>query len=266
MFNPLNKNVQSISKIQKYYSAKEKTSSKQPFTRFLLSLARLRLRIVKIRKQFFLFAAALGLYYLCTMNYLEVFGTLVGLVYLWLEYRASIYLWLACIVMPAIYLVVYYQAGLYADFGINVYYLLASVYGWIAWSRGRKKKNIQQAEEETPITRMPRKVYFPLTAVFILCWVVIAWILITWTDSSVPWTDSFTTALSIIAMWMLARKYVEQWGAWMIVDWVCCGLYIYKGLYFTSALYGLYAVVAFFGWRKWLSLMTEQACDQTNKE
>ena len=151
------------------------------------------------------------------MNYLEVFGTLVGLVYLWLEYRASIYLWLACIVMPAVYLVVYYQAGLYADFGINVYYLLASVYGWIAWSRGRKKKNIQQTEEETPITRMPRKVYFPLTAVFILCWVVIAWILITWTDSSVPWTDSFTTALSIIAMWMLARKYVEQWGAWMIV-------------------------------------------------
>lgn len=225
MFNPLNKNVQSISKIQKYYSAKEKTSSKQPFTRFLLSLARLRLRIVKIRKQFFLFAAALGLYYLCTMNYLEVFGTLVGLVYLWLEYRASIYLWLACIVMPAVYLVVYYQAGLYADFGINVYYLLASVYGWIAWSRGRKKKNIQQTEEETPITRMPRKVYFPLTAVFILCWVVIAWILITWTDSSVPWTDSFTTAL-----------------------------------------YGLYAVVAFFGWRKWLNLMTEQAYNQTNKE
>lgn len=130
----------------------------------------------------------------------------------------------------------------------------------------KEKKNIQQAEEETPITRMPRKVYFPLTAVFILCWVVIAWILITWTDSSVPWTDSFTTALSIIAMWMLARKYVEQWGAWMIVDWVCCGLYIYKGLYFTSALYGLYAVVAFFGWRKWLNLMTEQAYNQTNKE
>lgn len=139
----------------------KKNSSKQPFTRFLLSLVRLRLRIVKIRKLCFLFAAALGLHYLCTMNYLEVFGTLVGLVYLWLEYRASIYLWLACIVMPAVYLVVYYQAGLYADFGINVYYLLASVYGWIAWSRGRKKKDIQQTEEETPITRMPRKVYFP---------------------------------------------------------------------------------------------------------
>lgn len=137
MFNLLNKNVQSASKIENI-PQKEKVSG----------------------KQFFLFAAALGLHYLCTMNYLEVFGSLVGLVYLWLEYRASIYLWLACIVMPAVYLVVYYQAGLYADFGINVYYLLASVYGWIAWSRGKKKRNMQQAEEETPITRMPRKVYF----------------------------------------------------------------------------------------------------------
>ena len=137
------------------------------------------------------------------MNYLELFGTLVGLVYLWLEYRASIYLWLACIIMPAIYLVVYYQAGLYADFGINVYYLIASVYGWIVWSRGRKKHDAQQEEKGIPIT----------------------------------------------------RKYVEQWWAWMIVDWVCCALYIYKELYFTSALYGVYAIVAFFGWRKWLSLM-----------
>lgn len=148
MFNLIPQNVQSTEqkcsinfKDTKILLCTRKNSSKQPFTRFLLSLARLRLRIVKIRKQFFLFAAALGLYYLCTMNYLEVFGTLVGLAYLWLEYRASIYLWLACIVMPAVYLVVYYQAGLYADFGINVYYLLASVYGWIAWSRGRKKKN-----------------------------------------------------------------------------------------------------------------------------
>lgn len=102
---------------------------------------------------------------------------------------------------------------------------------------------------------MPFRKYFPLTVVFVLCWVFIAWILIKWTDSSVPWTDSFTTALSVIAMWMLARKYVEQWWAWMIVDWVCCALYIYKELYLTSALYGVYAIVAFFGWRKWLSLM-----------
>lgn len=196
--------------------------------------------------------------YLCTMNYLELLGTLVGVVYLWLEYRASIYLWLACIVMPAIYLVVYYRAGLYADFGINIYYLLVSIYGWIVWKRGERRRHREAVPAEDAslsITSMPGRMYLPLAAILIVCWLGIAWILIRYTDSNVPWMDSFTTALSIVAMWMLARKYVEQWWAWMIVDWVCCGLYLYKALYFTSALYALYAVVAFFGWRKWLKLM-----------
>ena len=74
------------------------------------------------------------------MNYLEITGALVGLIYLWLEYRASIYLWIAGIIMPAIYIFVYYRAGLYADFGINIYYLLAAVYGWIVWMRGGSRK------------------------------------------------------------------------------------------------------------------------------
>ena len=73
--------------------------------------------------------------------------------------------------------------------------------------------------------------------------------------STVPWWDSFTTALSIIAMWMLAHKYVEQWLAWLVVDAVSCGIYIYKDLYFTSFLYGLYAVIACFGYLKWKQLM-----------
>ena len=74
------------------------------------------------------------------MNYLEIIGTIIGLLYLWLEYRASIYLWIAGIIMPAIYIFVYYKAGLYADFGINIYYLLAAVYGWIIWKYGSKKQ------------------------------------------------------------------------------------------------------------------------------
>ncbi len=67
---------------------------------------------------------------------LEIAGTLIGLLYLWLEYRASIYLWIAGIVMPAVYIFVYYEAGLYADFGINIYYLGATVYGWVMWKYG----------------------------------------------------------------------------------------------------------------------------------
>ena len=72
-------------------------------------------------------------------NCLEIAGTCVGLIYLWLEYKASIYLWIVGVVMPAIYIFVYYEAGLYADFAINVYYLLAAAYGWLSWKYvGRK--------------------------------------------------------------------------------------------------------------------------------
>jgi nicotinamide mononucleotide transporter len=77
------------------------------------------------------------------------------------------------------------------------------------------------------------------------------------TDSTVPWWDAFTTALSIVGMWMLARKWLEQWWVWMLVDVVSCGLYIYKGIYFYAALYGIYAVVAWFGYRKWKGLSDE---------
>ena len=97
---------------------------------------------------------------------LEIIGTIVGLVYLWLEYRASIYLWIAGIIMPAIYIFVYYDAGLYADFGINIYYLGAAIYGWMMWKYGSfvKRKlhlRIKEGQQELPITRMPIKYYLP---------------------------------------------------------------------------------------------------------
>ncbi len=189
------------------------------------------------------------------MDYFEITGTVVGLIYLWLEYRASIYLWIAGIIMPAIYIYVYYEAGLYADFGINIYYLLAAVYGFLVWKFGKRKGS----DKELPIVKMPLKRVIPATAVFIIAFIGIAEILIRFTDSDVPWLDSFTTALSIIGMWMLARKYLEQWLVWIVVDVVCCGLYIYKGLHFTSALYGLYAIIAIFGYYKWKKMMHDAA-------
>ena len=197
------------------------------------------------------------------MNFLEIFGTIVGLFYLWFEYRASIYLWIAGIIMPAIYIFVYYNAGLYADFGINIYYLLAAIYGWFFWMWGRRKEKSYHLPNEQstkvpvylPIIHTPLKYYVPLLLVFIVSFIGIAQLLIHYTDSNVPWLDSFTTALSIVGMWMLARKYIEQWFAWILVDIVCCGLYIYKDLYFTSALYGLYSIIAIFGYFKWKKLM-----------
>ncbi len=189
------------------------------------------------------------------MNYLEILGTIVGVIYLILEYRASIYLWIAGIVMPAIYIFVYYEAGLYADFGINIYYLLAAVYGLVVWKLGRTKN--ADKEIEKPIPHVPGKVYAPLALVFAIAWLGIAYVLANYTNSDVVWLDSFTTALSVVGMWLLAHKYVEQWLSWIAVDIVSAGLYVYKELYFTSVLYAVYAIIAIFGYLKWKQMMKE---------
>lgn len=188
------------------------------------------------------------------MNYLEILGTAVGIVYLWLEYRASVWLWAASIAMPVIYLWVYYDAGLYADLGISVYYILASVYGLICWLAGRHEHDGGMM----PVTRTPRAAYVPLALTAVALWVLIGYVLNRYTDSTVPWADGFTTALSIVAMWMLARKYVEQWLVWIAADAACAILYAYKDLWFTAALYMAYAVIAVAGYRKWKLMMTQQ--------
>ena len=189
------------------------------------------------------------------MQFVEILGTVAGLLYLWLEYRASIYLWVASIVMPALYLVVYYDAGLYADMGINIYYLLIAIYGWAAWRYGFSLRR-GSVGRELPISHTPAGLWLPLAGLTLLLFVAIAQVLIHFTDSTVPWADAFTTALSVVGMWMLARKYVEQWWVWLVVDVASVALYVYKDLHFTAALYGLYAVVAIFGYRKWKELMT----------
>lgn len=191
-------------------------------------------------------------------QYIEILGTIVGLIYLWQEYRASIYLWITSIIMPAIYLYVYYQAGLYADFGINIYYLVIALYGWLAWRYNFSLRGKRADSNELSISHINRLTLLRLFLLFLAAWAVISYILIHFTNSTVPFTDAFTTALSIVGMYMLARKYIEQWWVWLVVDVVSSALYIYKELYFTAALYALYAIIAIFGYRKWKQLMNNE--------
>ena len=193
-----------------------------------------------------------------SLRVLDVVGTVVGLWYLWLEYRASVFLWIVGIIMPAIYIFTYFEAKLYADFGLQIYYLLAAIYGWLVWTFGKQKNNHQGV----PVTRIPRKLFLVSMTVFFVLWTVISAVLVRFTDSNVPYCDGFINALSVIGLWMLARKYVDQWLVWMVVDVISCVLYIYKGIPFTAALYGLYAVIAVFGYRKWLQLMQTDKFNQ----
>lgn len=188
---------------------------------------------------------------------LEILGFSVGLLYLWWEYHANPKVWLASVIMPAISMWIYYSKGLYADFCINIYYLVIAVYGFVIWTRGGSGSTGKK-KASLPIAHTPRWAWVVAIVGTLVLWRGIWWILVSFTDSTVPVADAFTTSLSIVGLWMLARKYAEQWLAWFVVDIVCCGLYLYKGLPFYCALYGIYTVIAIFGYRKWLRLMAAQ--------
>lgn len=191
---------------------------------------------------------------------LDIISTVVGLIYLYLEFKANIWLWLVSIIMPLIDTVLYFEAGLYADFGMAIYYALAAVYGYATWRFGKKKDS--SATSDMPITHFPLRYLLPSAIVFLAAWAAIYLILIYFTDSTVPVIDSFVNALSIIGLWALARKYAEQWLVWVAVDAVCCGLYAYKGIPFKAGLYGIYTVVAVFGYFKWKAMMNENKQDK----
>ena len=193
---------------------------------------------------------------------LEVLGFTVGLLYLWWEYHADSRLWFASTVMPTISMWIYLNKGLYADFAINIYYFLIAIYGYIVWTRSKHKGKTERDEdsqkEVLPITRIPMRMASGAGAVFVILWGALYCGLRFLTDSTVPLADAFTTALSIVAMWMLARKYLEQWLAWIAVDAVCIGLYAYKGIYLYAVLYAIYTIIAVIGYRNWRKMMVEQ--------
>ena len=191
-----------------------------------------------------------------TTHLLDAIATIVGLIYIWLEYRADIRVWIAGIIMPAIDIVLYFKSGLYADSAMAVYYTLAAAYGYAVWKWGHKHG--QKEGAEMPITHFRRRLILPAAIVFFIAWGAIWWLLVHFTNSTVPLTDSFVNALSFIALWAMARKYVEQWLIWIVVDAIITVLYIYKGLVFKPSLYALYVIIAVFGYMKWKRMMKKE--------
>lgn len=190
-------------------------------------------------------------------EFVEILGVIIGFIYLWLEYKASIYLWLTSIIMPAIYLFVYFDAGLYADVAINIYYLIIGVYGWVSWRYGISRKNGTE-KYDLKISHTSRRQWLRLLIAYIVIHFAISFTLINFTDTDVPWFNGLTSALSIIGMWMLAKKLIEQWFVWFVVDILSAVLYFYKGLEPTALLYSVYAIVAILGYKKWNKLLQKQ--------
>lgn len=182
-------------------------------------------------------------------HWLDIVTTVLGLAYIIFEYRASVWMWLVGFMMQSLGIVLYYQKGLYADCGMEFYYLAMTVYGYWKWVHGSTEK------KELPIRHFPKKMILPWLGIIALVWLTIYLILSNFTNSTVPIADSFTTALSIIGIWALAHKYLEQWFIWIAVDVVTCGLYFYKEIPFKASLYALYVVIAVFGYFKWKKMI-----------
>lgn len=192
---------------------------------------------------------------------LDIFTTVLGLLYIWLEYRAHIALWIVGIIMPALDIYLYYSHGLYGDAGMAGYYTVAAIYGYAMWKFGKKKS--QGKSQEMPITHVRPVLYLNMLATFLVLWAVTYYVLEHWTNSTVPILDAFTNALSFVGLWALAHKYVEQWICWIVVDAICTYLYIVKGIPFKAFLYGLYVVIAILGYRKWNSMAQSSRMNET---
>ena len=184
---------------------------------------------------------------------IELLGTVFGLVYIFLSIKQNIWCWPAGLISSAIYVVVFFSSKFYADMGLQVYYVFISLYGWYNWIYGGNNKNTKQLK----ISFTDKKLGFILFGINLLLFGFISYILINFTDSEVPYWDSFTTAASIVATWMLAQKKIEHWIIWIIVDVVSLSLYLYKELYSTVLLFLVYTVLAFIGYLAWQKDLTK---------
>jgi nicotinamide mononucleotide transporter len=180
-------------------------------------------------------------------NWVELFGVISALVYLWLSIKQHIWLWPWGALSSAIYIVVYFSNKFYADMGLQVYYLIISFYGWYAWLHPGNDQN----KIELAVTSVNKHQIIILTGLSVILWILMAIILDKFTDSPVPWGDGFTTAFAITATWMLARKIMEHWLVWIVVDAVAMLLYFNRTMYLTAFLFLVYTLMAVVGYTEW---------------
>lgn len=182
-------------------------------------------------------------------HWLEYFGVLTGLTYLTLEIMQHRAMWVVGFVTSLVYVFVFFFSKFYADMSLNIYYVGISIYGFWQW------RQESGAEKDKPEELMYRHLTWRCLVVVAVVTVVLYGgmygVLSHFTDSPVPAGDAFTTALSVTATWMLAKRILEHWWFWVVINLVSALLYYYRGLYPTCFLFVCYGVLAVAGWIHW---------------
>lgn len=189
-------------------------------------------------------------------NYIELIGAVLGIAYIFFSIRQSIFTWPVGLLTSVLYVWVFFVSKLYADMGLQLYYVVISIYGWYEWLKG----NPDSKNELLKVSRLNLKLGFVLLLVGMALFALIWFILKNYTDSPVPGADALATSFSIVATWMLARKILEHWLVWIFVDAFSVGLFLYKDLIPTVILFVVYTIMAFAGYIEWRKdFMTEKS-------
>ncbi|MBO4602050.1 MAG: nicotinamide mononucleotide transporter [Salinivirgaceae bacterium] len=179
-------------------------------------------------------------------NWLELFGVVSTIIYLVLSIRQSIWLWPLGALSSALYVAIYFVHKFYADMGLQVYYLIISIYGFYIWASHKTKTG-----ETIRICSPDKKQWIVLTICTLAIFGFLYWLLANFTDSPIPAGDAFTTALAITATWMLTRKMIEQWLIFIVADSASAIMYAGKEMQLTAFLYIIYTAMAIIGYLKW---------------
>jgi nicotinamide mononucleotide transporter len=182
---------------------------------------------------------------LAVSNRWEVLAVIFGIVSVYLSTREHIWSWPTALVNVALYFVVFYEAKLYADMGLQVVYFGLSLYGWYEWLYGGANRT------ELHVSRTTKPLGVRLLIIGVVGAALLGTLLARFTDAALPYVDSATTSTSLVAQWMMTRKILENWAVWMAVDVVYVGMFIYKHLYLTAALYTVFFVLAAMGYVQW---------------
>ena len=175
----------------------------------------------------------------------EVLAVITGIISVYLSTRENIWSWPTALVNVALYFVVFYEAKLYADMGLQAVYFALSLYGWYEWLYGGENRT------ELHVSPTPRALGIRLAIIGIACAVVLGTLLARLTDAALPYIDSATTSTSLVAQWMMTRKFLENWAVWVAVDVVYIAMFIFKRLYLTAGLYAVFLVLAVMGYVQW---------------
>lgn len=179
------------------------------------------------------------------MSTLEVVAAIFGAVAVYLSTRENIWSWPVAIVNVALYTVVFYQARLYADMGLQVVYLVLSIYGWYNWLHGGQHRAVLQ------VTRASIRLLLGLLLLVVVGAVALGTTLAARTDAALPHLDSALTLTSLAAQWLMTRKVLENWLLWILVDIAYVPMFIARGLPATALLYTVFLVLAVLGYISW---------------